>query len=108
MSRCDIKGDPTEFIEYMLGIIDSSLNELLGLNNRLVSDIDRIDYFISLGKNDFSRKDYMKVFRNLSSSTASRDLKKGVDLNLFTRIGDKNKTYYRPIVKTILINTGSI
>jgi len=76
LSRCDNKGDSTEFIEYMLDIIDSSLNELLGLNNRLVTDVDRIDYFISLGKTDFSRKDYMNVFRNLSSSTASRDLKK--------------------------------
>ena len=97
LSRCDKKGDSTEFIEYMLGIIDSSLNELIGINNRLVTDIERIDYFISLGKTDFSRKDYMNVFRNLSSSTASRDLKKGVDLNLFTRIGDKNKTLYRPL-----------
>jgi Fic family protein len=92
---CDNNGDSTEFIEYMLGIIDSSLNELLGLNNRLVTDIERIDYFISLGKTDFTRKDYMNVFRNLSSSTASRDLKKGVDLNLFTRTGDKNKTLYK-------------
>jgi Fic family protein len=95
LSRCDNKGDSTEFIEYMLSIIDSSLNELLSLNNRLVTDIERIDYFISLGKPEFSRKDYMNVFRNLSSSTASRDLKKGLDLNLFSRTGDKNKTRYR-------------
>src|SRR5665647_567498 len=95
LSKCDNKGDSTEFIEYMLSIINSSLSELLSLNNRLVTDIERIDYFISLGKSEFSRKDYMNVFRNLSSSTASRDLKKGVDLNLFSRIGDKNKTLYR-------------
>ncbi|MEI7421091.1 MAG: Fic family protein [Prolixibacteraceae bacterium] len=95
LSRCDNKGDSTEFIEYMLSIIDSSLNELLSLNNRLVTDIERIDYFISLGISEFSRKDYMNVFRNLSSSTASRDLKKGLDLNLFSRTGDKNKTRYR-------------
>jgi Fic family protein len=95
LARCDKRGDSTEFIEYMLNIIDSSLNELLTLNNRLVNDTDRIEYFISLGKSEFSRKDYMNVFRNLSSSTASRDLKKGVDLKLFTRIGDKNKTFYK-------------
>jgi len=94
LSKCDNKGDSTEFIEYMLGIIDSSLNELLSLNSRLVTDIERINYFISLGKTKFSRKDYMNVFRNLSSSTASRDLKKGVDLNLINRIGEKNKTLY--------------
>ena len=94
LSKCDNKGDSTEFIEYMLNIIDSSLSELLGSNNRLVTDIERIDYFISLGNSEFSRKDYMNVFRNLSSATASRDLKKGMELNLFTRIGDKNKTRY--------------
>jgi Fic family protein len=95
LAKCDNKGDSTEFIEYMLNIIDSSLSELLSLNIRLVSDIERIDYFISLGKSEFSRKDYMNVFRNLSSATASRDLKKGVELKLFTRMGDKNKTLYK-------------
>jgi Fic family protein len=96
LARCDSRGDSTEFIEYMLNIIDSSLGELLNLNNRLLSDIERIEYFISLGKSEFSRKDYMNVFRNLSSATASRDLKKGVELNLFTRLGDKSRTLYNP------------
>lgn len=93
--RCDNKGDSTEFIEYMLNIIDRSLDEILSHKNRLVTDIERIDYFISLGKSEFSRKDYMNVFKNLSSSTASRDLKNGVDLNFFTRTGDKNKAIYK-------------
>jgi Fic family protein len=97
LANCDKRGDSTEFIEYMLNIIDSSLSELLSFNNRLVTDIERINYFISLGKFEFSRKDYMNVFRNLSSSTASRDLKKGVDLNLLIRVGDKNKTRYKPL-----------
>jgi len=95
LAKCDNKGDSKEFIEYMLNIIDSSLSEMLSLNNRLVSDIERIDYFISLGNSEFTRKDYMNVFRNLSSATASRDLKKGVELNLFSRMGDKNKTLYK-------------
>jgi Fic family protein len=95
LSKCDKKGDSTEFIEYMLNIIDSSLGELLNQTNRLVSDIERIEYFISKGKSEFSRKDYMSVFKNLSSATASRDLKKGVELKLFSRHGDKNKTLYK-------------
>jgi len=36
----------------------------------------------------------MNVFKNLSSATASRDLKKGVELNIFKSIGNKNKTEY--------------
>ena len=95
LAKCDNRGDSTEFIEYMLNIIDGSLNELLSFNNRLVTDIERINYFISMAKSEFSRKDYMNVFRNLSSATASRDLKKGVDLKLFTRVGEKNKTTYK-------------
>jgi Fic family protein len=36
-----------------------------------------------------------EVFRLIPSATASRDLKKGVELNLFEKIGEKNKTIYR-------------
>ncbi|MCB0476490.1 MAG: Fic family protein, partial [Flavobacteriaceae bacterium] len=56
---------------------------------------DRLDYFISLNKTEFSRKDYMDIFKDISSATASRDLKKGVELNLFGKVGEKNKTIYR-------------
>jgi Fic family protein len=56
--------------------------------------MDRLDYFITLGIKKFTRKDYMNVFKDLSSATASRDLKKGVDLNLFESRGNANKTEY--------------
>ena len=36
----------------------------------------------------------MNIFKDISSATASRDLKKGVELNLFEKIGEKNKTIY--------------
>jgi Fic family protein len=36
----------------------------------------------------------MNVFKGLSSATASRDLKKGIELNLFESIGNLNKTKY--------------
>jgi septation ring formation regulator EzrA len=67
----------------MLSIIDLAINELLDFNNRYFSEQDRLNYFISLAKNEFTRKDYMDVFKNISSATASRDLKKGCDLKLF-------------------------
>lgn len=50
---------------------------------------------MSQGKQEFTRMDYMKVFKNISTATASRDIKKGVDLNYFIRSGDKNKTIYK-------------
>ena len=37
----------------------------------------------------------MYVFKDISSATASRDLKKGAELGLFEKIGEKNKTIYR-------------
>jgi len=94
LSISDKQGKSTVFIEYMLEVIDKALFELLKFNNRILTDNDRLDYFISLGKKEFKRNDYMNVFKDISSATASRDLKKGIDLNLFEKTGDKNKTIY--------------
>jgi len=95
LAYSDRAGKLTVFIEYMLDVINKSLDELLRFNNRILKDVDRLAYFISEGKKTFSRKDYMNVFKDISSATASRDLKKGVALNLFEKTGDKNKTEYR-------------
>lgn len=95
LSNCDKKGESTDFIEYMLKVIEDSLIELLSFNNRILTDIERIEYFVSQGKKEFTRIDYMNIFKNISTATASRDIKKGVDLNYFIRSGDKNKTVYK-------------
>ena len=95
LSECDKVGKSTKFIEYMLSVIDLSINELLTFNNRTLNEKDRLEYFISLNKVEFSRKDYMDIFKDISSATASRDLKKGIELELFKRIGERNKTIYK-------------
>jgi Fic family protein len=87
-------GESTAFIEYMLKLIDDSLLELLDYNNKVLTDTERIEYFISLNKGEFTRKDYMNVFKDISSATASRDIKKGVEVMLFEKIGDKRLTKY--------------
>ena len=94
LSQSDKSGNSTAFIEYMLGVIDKSLDELLDFNSRTLTEKDRLEYFLSLNKREFTRKDYMEMFKDISGATASRDLKKGVELNLFEKIGDKNKTRY--------------
>jgi Fic family protein len=94
LADSDKSGQSTNFIEYMLSVIDISISELLNFNNRTLSEKDRLEYFISLSKTEFTRKDYMDIFKDISSATASRDLKKGVELNLFTKLGEKNKTSY--------------
>jgi len=94
LAMSDKLGKSTSFIEYMFGVIDQSLESILTYNNRILKDTDRLEHFISLGIQSFTRKDYMNVFKNLSSATASRDLKKGVELKMFKSIGNKNKTEY--------------
>ena len=94
LAMSDKTGKSTIFIEYMLRVINASLESILNYNNRILKDMDRLDYFITLGIKKFTRKDYMNVFKDVSSATASRDLKKGIDLNLFESIGNANKTEY--------------
>lgn len=95
LSESDKSGKSTKFIEYMLNVIDTSLSELLNFSNRTLNEEDRLEYFVSLNKTEFSRKDYMTIFKDISSATASRDLKKGVELALFEKFGERNKTIYR-------------
>lgn len=95
LSESDKSGQSTKFIEYMLNVIDTSLSELLNFSNRTLNEEDRLEYFVSLNKTEFSRKDYMTIFKDISSATASRDLKKGVELALFEKFGERNKTIYR-------------
>ena len=94
LASSDKLGKSTFFIEYMLRVIDQSLESILTYNNRILKDTDRLEHFITLGIKLFMRKDYMNVFKDLSSATASRDLKKGVELKMFKSIGNKNKTEY--------------
>ncbi|MGB5402961.1 MAG: Fic family protein, partial [Robiginitalea sp.] len=95
LAESDKSGQSTKFIEYMLNIIDISISELLKFNNRTLNEKDRLEYFVSLNKSEFTRKDYMDIFKDISSATASRDLKKGAELDLFEKKGEKNKTIYR-------------
>jgi len=95
LAESDKSGKSTTFIEYMLNVINISISELLDFNNRTLNQQDRLEYYVSLNKAEFTRKDYMNIFKDISSATASRDLKKGVEQGLFNRIGEKNKTIYR-------------
>ncbi|MEM6515579.1 MAG: Fic family protein [Bacteroidota bacterium] len=95
LAECDKLGHSTLFIEYMLDILNKSLEEILNFSNRTFNQQQRLEYFVSMGKSSFARKDYMSVFNNISSATASRDLKEGIRQELFEKIGEKNNTIYR-------------
>lgn len=97
LADSDKAGNSTIFIEYMLAVIDRSLRDLLNQKHGALTEAERLAYFVSLGKPEFTRKDYMNVFKNISSSTASRDLKKGAAVKLFSVSGVKNSTVYKLI-----------
>ena len=96
----DREGQSTRFIEYMLSIIDHSIDDIILKGSRKLSGAERIAYFLELNKNEFSRKDYMKVFSTLSTATASRDLQQGAESGIIRKTGTGNKTKYRRSKKT--------
>lgn len=101
LSLCDKEGQSTKFISYMLRIIDTSLSSLLENSTKKLNETERLELFIENIQNEFTRKDYMKYFSELSSATASRDLKKGVENQIIEKIGDKKTTIY---IKKLKIN----
>ncbi len=92
LSQSDRRGKSTPFIEYMLGIIDRSLAEIVGKSRKL-NEEERMDYFLTSGHSEFTRKDYMQVF-DISSASASRDLRNAVDKGILVKTGDKKTTVY--------------
>ncbi|MFC0183153.1 Fic family protein [Pseudarcicella hirudinis] len=99
LAASDNQGKSTIFIEYMLNIINQSLATLLDCKNQYLKDTDRLAYFISNGKTVFTRKDYMTLFKDISSATASRDLRKGIESGLLAKSGDKILTIYKVLEK---------
>jgi len=95
LSNADKEGKSTKFIEYMLKIIDKSLRELLENSAKKLSDENRIQIFLEYNQYEFTRKDYMNYFKDISSATASRDLKNAVENKLILKNGDKKTTSYR-------------
>lgn len=96
LSESDKKGNSTPFIELMLDIILESLNGLLQSQSVTLYTEDRIRLFEEkIGKNRFSRKEYLQHFKNISAPTASRDLKWAVEQNLLAKFGALRLTEYQ-------------
>lgn len=95
LSKSDKDGQSTIFIEFMLQTLNESLESLLQYNSRIMTDRDRIEYFLSHTKSEFTRKDYMNMFKDISPASASRDLKKALELKLISKSGTHNTTKYK-------------
>jgi Fic family protein len=96
LGESDNKGDSTGFVEFMLQIINDSLEDLLINQNVNLTSEDRINIFKEkTGSDSFTRQDYMRKFKDISSATASRDLKEAVEKRTLEKTGDKRTTQYR-------------
>jgi Fic family protein len=97
LAQSDKAGHSTAFIEYMLHVIHETLRDMLHFKGKTMGSEERTAYFTQTWDRTsaFSRKEYMSVFQTISTATASRDLKKGVDSGLFSKTGNKTNTAYR-------------
>lgn len=98
LSQADKEGKSTKFTEYMLKIIEGSLSELLETSIQKLTSLDRIQLFVQNNNdNKFTRKEYINFFKNISTATASRDLKYAVEKKILEKSGDKKTTSYRKL-----------
>lgn len=96
LGKADKQGSSTSFIEFMLDIIHIALDDLLKTQNLTATDSDRVSIFKEIiGNKEFSRQDYLRYNKDISSATASRDLKNAVDKGEIIKTGDKRLTRYR-------------
>lgn len=102
LSKSDKQGSSTGFIEFMLEIISLALEDLLAIQNVNFKATDRITLFKEIiGNKEFSRQDYLRQNKDISSATASRDLKDAVDIGILIKTGDKRLTKYKFIYKNL-------
>jgi Fic family protein len=96
LSSSDKQGNSTSFIVFMLEVIDEALEEILSSQNISVTPDKRIEIFKEhIGKESFTRQTYLNYFKELSTATASRDLKQAANNKLILKKGDKSLTEYR-------------
>jgi Fic family protein len=96
LSKSDKAGHSTPFITFMLQVIDQSLDDLIKSQRVTLSGNDRMNiYKDKIGSQFFTRQNYMNSFPDISTATASRDLKDAVNKEILIKQGDKNKTVYQ-------------
>lgn len=98
LEDCDKAGDSTQFIEFSLNLILVALEAYR--KSTSVSHVRDPESRLHYARKElqgkwFSRKEYMDVFKNISTSTASRDLKIGLDYALLEKKGEQNQALYR-------------
>jgi len=97
LATSDRAGDSTAFIEFSLEMVHQALNGLVdAIRPEPATSKTRLELAqANFSKGPFSRKDYRKIHKTISTATASRDLQAGVESGLLVRQGDKAAAVYR-------------
>ena len=99
----DTTGKSTTFIEFMLNAINESLKETI--KNTKSINIDyrkRVEKALPELNEWFDRKEYMEICKEISSATASRDLKQMVEERIIESSGTGRMTRYRKLANKYL------
>ncbi len=97
LAACDKAGSSTAFVEFATTVVEEALKRFLG-NIKVEPSTPSQRIEIAAGHfsgREFSRKDYAAIFPRLSTATASRDLRHGVDSGRLQRSGEKALSRYR-------------
>lgn len=97
LASCDKAADSSLFIEFMLDIILEAIKSLLKeTKSTNLTCESRIGYAkVQLKKSKFKRHDYLGLFKNISTATASRDLNWALKNKLLSKSGERNQVKYQ-------------
>ena len=97
LEESDRAGSCESFVELMLEIADEALAQIAThVRAPVVTPDQRLDRAeAALGRRWFQRKDYLELFPALSTATASRDLRRGLDRHRLEPRGSRRLTEYR-------------
>jgi Fic family protein len=93
----DKAGDASPFIEFSLETIFEALEDLgKAIRPEPLSAEDRLEIAREQFRDrSFSRKDYLAIFKAISTATASRDLANGVESGILKMTGEKSRASYQ-------------
>jgi Fic family protein len=96
LGEADRAGDSAPFLVFSLTATRDALTELISeLRPEPATAATRLARArAQFGKRAFSRGEYARLFPSISTATASRDLKAGVDEGALARTGDKATARY--------------
>jgi Fic family protein len=96
LEYADRQGDCGGFITYLLERIDEALAELLAKPDPVRRAPDRMDLFLQQAPaRSFRRKDYLHLFPEISTASASRDLAEAVSAGRVVLEGTGRTAVYR-------------